>query len=105
MNKSLSALGLVLTAISMNASANELYYETTPTFQSTSKGTLLVGHENLGLYTYKKDVNSPIPPKCKTTKDNGPLGSCLARWPAAVVSESNMASLIDSDNKFGAVYN
>ncbi len=104
MNKKL-LLSLSLLFMAPSTFANELFHETTPKFATTSVGKLLVGRYNLALYTFKSDLGSPIPPKCTSKQDNGPLGSCLARWPAAAVELSQLADLVKDDNKFGAVYN
>ncbi|WP_305368591.1 hypothetical protein [Photobacterium leiognathi] len=93
MNKIIFSLGSLLMITSVNSLANELYFETYPVFESTDKGNLLVGHNKLGLYTFKKDLNSPTKPQCTTLEDKGPLGSCLARWPAAVVSQENIEDI------------
>ncbi|PSV70977.1 hypothetical protein CTM77_10025 [Photobacterium phosphoreum] len=105
MKKTLIHTSLLLLSISSSAFAHNLEYPTEPTFKMTPKGNLLVGKDDLALYTFKKDVNSPIPPKCTSMKDKGPLGSCLARWPAAIVTIKEMKQLILQDPKFGAVYN
>ncbi|WP_318466703.1 COG4315 family predicted lipoprotein [Photobacterium leiognathi] len=105
MNKIIFSLGSLLMITSVNSLANELYSETYPVFESTDKGNLLVGHNKLGLYTFKKDLNSPTKPQCTTLEDKGPLGSCLARWPAAVVSQENIEDIMASDSNFGIVYN
>ncbi|PSW80260.1 hypothetical protein CTN07_20105 [Photobacterium damselae] len=105
MKKTFIHTSLLLLSISYSAFAYDLEYPTEPTFKMTSKGSLLVGKDNLALYTFKKDVNSPIPPKCTSMKDKGLLGSCLARWPAAIVTMEEMKTLILQDPKFGAVYN
>ncbi|WP_318407207.1 COG4315 family predicted lipoprotein [Photobacterium leiognathi] len=105
MNKIIFSLGSLLMITSVNSLANELYFETHPVFESTDQGNLLVGHNKLGLYTFKKDLNSPTKPQCTTLEDKGPLGSCLARWPAAVVSQENIEDIMASDSNFGIVYN
>ncbi len=99
------ALFLTLISSTSTSFANDLYYPTEPIFSKTEKGNLLVGKDGLALYTFKKDMNSPIPPKCTSIKDKGPLGSCLARWPAATVKLEKVDSLIKEDENFGAVYN
>lgn len=104
MNKKL-LLSLSLLFMAPAGFASELFYETQPKFVATSVGKLLVGRHNLALYTFKPDVGSPIPPKCTSKQDKGPLGSCLARWPAATVEFSQLAALVKSDSEFGAVYN
>ncbi|WP_305818940.1 hypothetical protein [Photobacterium leiognathi] len=105
MKKRLIGATVVLLSVSFSSFANDLFYPTKPMFQMTPKGNLLVGKEGLALYTFKKDVNSPIPPKCTSMKDDAPLGSCLARWPAATVMQTDMKGLISQDKNFGAVYN
>ncbi|EEO7019644.1 hypothetical protein G6216_004617 [Salmonella enterica subsp. enterica serovar Virchow] len=106
MKKALS-VALVFTAAmaSTHAFASDLFYLTSPEFKDTKHGELLVGRDGLALYTFKKDTVSAIPPKCTQDKDQGPLGSCLARWPAAIVDASDMPELIKKDKEFGAVYN
>ncbi|GAD28646.1 conserved hypothetical protein [Photobacterium leiognathi lrivu.4.1] len=105
MNKILLSLGSLLMVTSVNSFADVLFYETNPTFEHTDKGNLLVGHEKLGLYTFRKDLKSPMKPQCTTATDKGPLGSCLARWPAAVVKQENVEDIMASDSNFGIVFN
>ena len=103
MNK--KTLILALSAISFNSFASELYYPTIPTFKSTEHGELLVGMDGLALYTFKKDTISPFPPKCTKIEDAGPLGSCLARWPAATITLNEIKELAEKDLNFNVVLN
>ncbi|MEC7308060.1 hypothetical protein [Vibrio crassostreae] len=98
-------LSFLLMGISGSSIASELYYDTYPSFEPSEKGNFLVGDNKLALYTFKKDLDSPIPPKCTALEDKGPLGSCLARWPAAIVELSEIDNIISKDSHFGAVYN
>lgn len=91
---------------SFNALSADLYYQTDAKFVNTKNGELLVGHEGLALYTFLKDDKMGVlPPKCTSKKDNAPLGSCLARWPAAIVTEAQLTEIVKSDPKFSGVYN
>lgn len=105
-NNVLSLSLLLLTAlVTTKTFASEFFYTANPEFKVSKKGNLLVGKNGLALYTFKKDVGSPIPPKCTKEKDIAPLGACLVRWPAATTEITEMPGLIIKDKNFGAVYN
>ncbi|MCG3863400.1 MULTISPECIES: hypothetical protein [unclassified Photobacterium] len=104
--KTLVASTLMVMSLSASAFASDLYHETTPVFKNTVNGNLLTGKDGLALYTFIKDYKQgSIPPKCTTKEDNKPLGSCLARWPAATVSMVQLKSLTSKDKAYGGVYN
>jgi len=91
------------------ASDKPLSVEANPHFVKTNMfGRVLVGTDDLALYTFKKDLKlGGYPPKCTTHKDGLPLGSCLKRWPAATISYEKFNQLRKNspDLPYGVVFN
>lgn len=99
-------VSMIVALASFNAVSADLYHQTDVKFVDTKDGKLLVGYNDLALYTFLKDDKAGVlPPKCTTKKDSAPLGSCLARWPAATISEVNLVKLVKSDPDFSGVFN
>lgn len=92
---------------SVGASAQTLSLDTTNVEYVKHAGyEALVGQDGLALYTFKKDnALDGQSPKCTSEKDEMPLGSCLARWPAAIVSSSEVERMKKVDPNFGYVDN
>lgn len=113
MHKALSILAVALAGhfVSGQAMASDkpLSVETNPHFVKTEMfGRVLVGTDDLALYTFKKDQKlGGYPPKCTTRKDDLPVGSCLRRWPAATISYEKFGQLRKSnpDLPYGVVFN
>ncbi|WCE29325.1 hypothetical protein [Vibrio sp. SCSIO 43137] len=67
---------------------------------------LVSSDNNLALYTFKIDDSShKSSPQCTSKKDELPLGSCLARWPAAITTIEQLSELHSKNSLFGGVYN
>ena len=106
-------IAVVITAstLSFQAHAGEpiIKLKTAPHFMnSDAYGKVLVGQNDLALYTFKKDAKlGSYPPKCTNKPDDMPLGSCLKRWPAATISTRHFYKLLQANPKapYGAVYN
>jgi len=112
MNKLYSiALGLTCMALPFQAVAADAPIKrgASPHFvNSEIYGTVLVGENNLALYTFKKDaILGSYPPKCTNKKDENPRGSCLKRWPAATISSRSFYKLLKANPElpYGAIYN